>query len=484
MAVPSQPTAVHATAGNRSIQVRWGKPADNGGHAITQYLVEIFDNTHPTARRVQFVDSKTFTFTFKDLPNGVLQHGRVFAKNSDGWGPGNSSADVTPAVPPPTIDVTVTKIGPDKVANTRSGQSLPDGPRISVKGTNLDQQWGADADHKLEWVLYTNTGFGTVVGTSTPYVADSSNGALSLSSPIAPGGADIDSNHLIGPWRLKVKWVPDATHPNATDVVYSPAFYTTAVGSVVIGTVAPNPVQDGDTVTVSGPDVGICTHAIVIVGGNTLIAPVTTVDQDHATFVMPTFALQGAAAGTVELQYKLNGNVMGTGTHAITYDPTTETGDGSGSTYEPPEAADINAGDQEYPVIVKRWVFTDAVTGDTYTVPRNPDNMTSPFPERNVQSKFTTAITGQVLLTEGAPVISQWQFSGKVADARHYEQLRHWVNDVNHRVVITDHYGRDILCVLTKFDARPKRDMHRLWSHEYTVTALVLKVGEPTVVPA
>jgi len=482
MPAPNAPTHPLARAGDKAIIVSWTKPSS--GAAPTSYMVRCKLSPSGTFVSQQSCDATRSTRTFTGLTNGQEYTFDITAVNASG-----SSAPVTagPAAPVAfgsAVNVTLTKVAPDKIANRRAGQSSADAPRITVTGTNLTVPWGIDDAHTLEWVLYTDTSFTTVVGSDTDvYVDTAAATSLKLSSPLAPGGADVDSNHLIGPWRLKARWVADPSSPTTISTAYSPAFYTTAVGTIVIGTLSPEPLHDGDLVTVTGPDVGVCNKAIVTIGGITVDASLTRVDQNTATFICPTFGFQLAASGNVVLEYSYNGNILGTDPFAATWEPVAG-GTGGGSSYVPPTGSDIPTGDQEYPVIVKRWVFTDPATGETYTMPRNPSAMTTPFPQRNITAKMTTAINGQMLLTEGSPTPANWQFTGITVDAAHYEKLRHWVNDINHRVQITDHYGRVIDCVLLLFDAKPKRDMHRLWSHDYTVTALVIKVGEPTVVPA
>ncbi len=135
--------------------------------------------------------------------------------------------------------------------------------------------------------------------------------------------------------------------------------------------------------------------------------------------------------------------------------------------------------------VYKRWVLSDA--NGSYTFRPNPNAMTTPFPERSIGYKVTTAIDGQTLLFEGNRTPAQWQFSGEILDHDQYEYLRQWVYDrTGRRVVVTDHFGRRIVCVLTKFDAVPKRAIGRYWRHQYTISAIVISIGAPTVneVPA
>lgn len=135
--------------------------------------------------------------------------------------------------------------------------------------------------------------------------------------------------------------------------------------------------------------------------------------------------------------------------------------------------------------VYKRWKLEDS--GGSYTFTLNPKTMTSPFGQRNIVLKYTTAIDGQVVLMEGNRQVPEWTFSGNILDAEHYEALRSWVYDrLGRRVTLSDHFGRRIVCVLTKFDPTPKRAVGKYWRHEYTITAIVISVGAPTVseVPA
>lgn len=484
LSAPDAPKNVVAKAGDKTLVVSWGKPASNGGSAITSYVIKLYNVTDDKFVKQNNVGSNVFSTKFTALLNDTAYYVKVYAVNRIGTSGAAASGNVVPTTPPPILNITVTGVSPDKQANMRPGQSQADAPTLVVAGTNLDQAWGADSMTTLEWVLYTSTSWSTVVGSGgTPLVVASAAQSLTLSSPLAPGNADVDADLLIGPWRLKVTYVPDQSAPNTATTTYSPAFYTTSVGSVTVGTVDPNPVHDNDIVTVTGPDVGICTVAYVDIGGNTQAVAVTRVDQNTVTLVLPSFGYQLAAAGTIQLQYTLNGNVLTTEPFSVMYD--TIILSGGDSTYVPPTPAPIATGDYGFPLVIHRWTFTDPATGNSYVWPRNPDHMTSPFKSRNIQTKYTTALgRGKVLLIEGAPSLAQWQFGGIVKDAAMYEQLRFWVEEIDGRVIVEDHFGRQIECVLTSFDAKPHNDSRRYWSHDYTITAIVLNVGAPTEVPA
>jgi hypothetical protein len=140
--------------------------------------------------------------------------------------------------------------------------------------------------------------------------------------------------------------------------------------------------------------------------------------------------------------------------------------------------------------MVERWQFHDPHLNEAWIVPLNPNRMTSPFREKNVTTKHTTALDGQVLLWEGAPPPKQWSFGGAILSEEHYAELKRWV-EKQHRTRIRDHFGRWMTVYLIKFDPEPKRAVNlqttvanadAYWRHEYTIEALILEgPSEPTV---
>lgn len=132
---------------------------------------------------------------------------------------------------------------------------------------------------------------------------------------------------------------------------------------------------------------------------------------------------------------------------------------------------------------VKRWVITDPhdtnVATKSYTFPINPRDMTSPYKERSITAQGTAR--GRILFFEGAAQAKQWQFSGPILDKAHMDALRLWVYNRPGRVIITDHYGRVIECILQSLDVTPKRRLGYYYSHEYTITAMITAISAPTV---
>lgn len=126
---------------------------------------------------------------------------------------------------------------------------------------------------------------------------------------------------------------------------------------------------------------------------------------------------------------------------------------------------------------IRRWTFSGE--GETWTVPQNPREMSSPFPTRNVSGRST--VGGRTLLTEGSTPPANWQFGGSIRSREHYDELRRWVYEKKQRVTITDHFGRQIVCVLISFEPVPKRSVNVYWRHDYSIKAIVVSVSNPTV---
>lgn len=136
---------------------------------------------------------------------------------------------------------------------------------------------------------------------------------------------------------------------------------------------------------------------------------------------------------------------------------------------------------------VKKWKIYDPSdpnpATNTYTFEWSPNAMSSPFPRRSVTAQGTTAPGGQALVWEGPREPAMWTFEGSIPNRDQYEALRKWVLERTGRMVVTDHFGRDIVCVFRSFTPTPPERMKvgRYWYHTYSIEALVISVGAPTV---
>lgn len=123
----------------------------------------------------------------------------------------------------------------------------------------------------------------------------------------------------------------------------------------------------------------------------------------------------------------------------------------------------------------------DPADGSVMVFDQNPSQMGSPFPQRNLTVQGTTAPDGQSVIFEGQMRPQEWTFTGSCRTHQFYEKLRAWVYDHQGRLLLTDHFGRELVVVLRSFNPTPKRSLNVYWRHDYEIAALVLSVGQPTV---
>jgi len=100
---PAAPTGLTATAGNAQVALSWTAPADNGGSAITDYVVQFSSNGGSTWNTFADGTSTATSATVTGLTNGTAYVFRVAAVNAVGTGAYTAaSGSVTP-----TASVTV-----------------------------------------------------------------------------------------------------------------------------------------------------------------------------------------------------------------------------------------------------------------------------------------------------------------------------------------------------------------------------------------
>ena len=96
---PSAPRAPAIVAGSASILLTWRAPADDGGSAVYQYVVQRSLDGVNDWHSVATVT--TPTFTNRNLTNGVRYHFRVKAYNAVGYGPYSPIVSAVPRLQPP-----------------------------------------------------------------------------------------------------------------------------------------------------------------------------------------------------------------------------------------------------------------------------------------------------------------------------------------------------------------------------------------------
>lgn len=123
-----------------------------------------------------------------------------------------------------------------------------------------------------------------------------------------------------------------------------------------------------------------------------------------------------------------------------------------------------------------RWTFTEVETGETYTMPINPDSMSSPFHDRQLVTTYGSRAGGDRLRTIERPApAKEWEFGGVIRTQAHHDDLADWAKKPG-LVNVADHLGRTFQVVFTDFQAEERKPTPQTpWRLRYTMSALVLR---------
>lgn len=122
-----------------------------------------------------------------------------------------------------------------------------------------------------------------------------------------------------------------------------------------------------------------------------------------------------------------------------------------------------------------RWTLRDTATNETWTMPINPDSMSSPFPARTL--KFGNGWRGdqRVRAFSGSRAPVAWEWGGVIRSKTHYDRLTEWA-EKSVAVDVTDHLGRTFRVVIEEFNPADRRPTPRVsWRLRYTMKALILE---------
>jgi hypothetical protein len=97
---PPAPGSVASSASNSQVTLTWSPPSDDGGAAITDYLVEYATADSSTWLTYNDGTSAATSATITGLSNGQEYNFRISAVNSAGIGDASGSVDATPSVEP------------------------------------------------------------------------------------------------------------------------------------------------------------------------------------------------------------------------------------------------------------------------------------------------------------------------------------------------------------------------------------------------
>jgi hypothetical protein len=161
---PGAPTIGTATFGNASATVRWTAPSNNGGSAITGYLVRVLDITGAQLGALHPADATATSLVVTGLTNGSTYLFQVAATNAVGTGPNSA---LTSLVVPATV------------------------PGAPVIGTATSGAPGGTVTAAVNWSAPTGNGGSPVTGYVVRALRMSSTGTVlaTTTSPVQPGSA-------------------------------------------------------------------------------------------------------------------------------------------------------------------------------------------------------------------------------------------------------------------------------------------------------
>ena len=95
---PGRPQGAVATPGNGASTMVWAPPVPNGGSAITQYAVLVYDTANNYTGHLAVVCATCYSATVTGLTNGVAYNLFVTAGNPAGYGLSTKSGPITPNI--------------------------------------------------------------------------------------------------------------------------------------------------------------------------------------------------------------------------------------------------------------------------------------------------------------------------------------------------------------------------------------------------
>ena len=272
--VPNTPTSVSGTSGDTQATITWAAPSNNGGSAVTGYVVE---------RSVDGINWTTLTsgalgtsYTSTGLTNGTRYMFRIAAGNIVGSGAYAPTVIITPASTPSAPSALVTTIASNTVALTWSVPASNGGLPIThyVVEQNDGSGWITVANNVLT-TTYVATGLTN--GTSYNFRISAANSvgvgaSVALSSNVSPAGLPDAPTALAavsGNGTATLTWGAPAATNGASIAGYR--IEATTNGGTTWSTISTN-ATSGYTATGLTNGVGYVFRISAVDGSNTALA--------------------------------------------------------------------------------------------------------------------------------------------------------------------------------------------------------------------
>jgi len=129
---------------------------------------------------------------------------------------------------------------------------------------------------------------------------------------------------------------------------------------------------------------------------------------------------------------------------------------------------------------IARWVLEDVNSGETWTMPINPDRASSPLQDRSIATAYgvKTSRPGEgidrVRSFMTPSDAKEWTWGGVIRTKDHYDQLAYWGRK-ERKVRVSDHLGRTFEALMQSFAPDDLKSATTPWRLRYEMTALVLR---------
>ena len=220
--VPGSPTGVGGTSGNTQVSLSWTAPSDNGGSAITDYVVQVKPASGGAWTTFSDGTSTSTSAVVTGLTNGTAYIFQVAAVNAAGTGSySSSSSSVTPYTTPGAPTGVAGTSGNTQVSLSWTAPSDNGGALITDYAIQYSSNGGA-------WITFTDgvsTGTSTVVtglANGTEYifqvaainsVGTGTSSASSLGvTPVTNPGAPTSVTGTAGDGQVSLSWTAPSSN--------------------------------------------------------------------------------------------------------------------------------------------------------------------------------------------------------------------------------------------------------------------------------
>lgn len=121
------------------------------------------------------------------------------------------------------------------------------------------------------------------------------------------------------------------------------------------------------------------------------------------------------------------------------------------------------------------WIFEDEYASTVYELEVNPQEASMPSVVKTYTPSATAA--GQQIIFQGRSPSQQLSCSGIILTEDQYNTMREWAR-LEKQIKITDDLGRVFWVYIKSFAPRRVRSSQYPWTHEFSMTAVVLSWEE------